>query len=103
MEGDRSAFKYFTGGPAGKKPIGMSTRRWEDNIRTDLKEIGMNTRNWVHSAQNRDYWRAESSQFPALIPISSRSILIFSSHLRLGLPKGLFPVTHIVLLDVMEQ
>ena len=26
------------------------------------------------------------------MPISSRSILILSSHLRLGLPKGLFPV-----------
>ena len=27
-----------------------------------------------------------------LIPVSSRSILILFSHLRLGLPKGLFPV-----------
>ena len=35
---------------------------------------------------------AESTQLPALIPISSRSILILSSHLKLGLPKGLFPV-----------
>ena len=35
---------------------------------------------------------AESTQLPALIPISSRSVLILSSHLRLGLPKGLFPV-----------
>ena len=26
-------------------------RRWEDNIRTDLKEIGFNTRNLVDSAQ----------------------------------------------------
>ena len=34
----------------------------------------------------------ESTQFPALIPISSRSILILSSYLRQGLPKGLFPV-----------
>ena len=29
---------------------------------------------------------------PALIPISSRSILILPSHLRRDLPKGLFPV-----------
>ena len=36
----------------------MPRRRWEDNIRMDLKEIGINTRNWVHSAKNRDYWRA---------------------------------------------
>ena len=28
----------------------------------------------------------------AFIPISSKSILILSSHLRLGLTKGLFPV-----------
>ena len=31
-------------------------------------------------------------QLPALTPISSRSILTLSSHLRLGLPKGLFPI-----------
>ena len=35
---------------------------------------------------------AESTQFPALIHISSRSILILSSHLRLGLAKVLLPV-----------
>ena len=33
-------------------------RRWEDNIRMDLKEIGINTRNCVGSTQDRDYWRA---------------------------------------------
>ena len=31
-------------------------RRWEDNIKMDLKEIGINTRNWVDLAQDRDYW-----------------------------------------------
>ena len=35
----------------------MPRRRWEDNIRMDLKERGINTRNWVDSAQARDYWR----------------------------------------------
>jgi hypothetical protein len=35
---------------------------------------------------------AESTQFLALISISLRSILILSSHLRLGLPKGIFSV-----------
>ena len=37
--------------------------------------------------------RAESTQFLVLIHISLRSILISSSHLRLGLIKGLFPVS----------
>ena len=37
------------------------------------------------------FW-TETTQLPALIPISSRSILILSSHLRWGLPNGLFPL-----------
>ena len=32
-------------------------RRWEDNIRMDLKEIRVERRNGVDSAQDRDYWR----------------------------------------------
>ena len=53
IEEGRSAFKILTGKPTGKRPC----RRWEDNIRMDLKEIGVNMRNWVHSTQDRDYWR----------------------------------------------
>ena len=37
MEEDRSAFKILTGKPAGKRPLGRLRRRWEDNIRMDLK------------------------------------------------------------------
>ena len=37
-------------------------------------------------------FRVESTQFLVLILISLRSILTLSSHLRLGLPKCLFPV-----------
>jgi hypothetical protein len=58
MEEDRSAFKILIGTPAGKRPLGRPSRRWEDNIRMDLNEMVINTRNWVALAQNRDYWRA---------------------------------------------
>ena len=58
MEDCRSAFKILIGTPAGKRPLGRPRRRWEDNIRKDLKYIGSDTRNWVDSAQDRDYWRA---------------------------------------------
>ena len=51
-------FEILTGKPTGKRPLGKPRRRWEDNIRMDLKEIGNNMRNLVHSAQDRDYWRA---------------------------------------------
>ena len=33
--------------------LGRRRRRYEDNIRMDLKENG----NWVDSAQDSDYWR----------------------------------------------
>ena len=55
MEEDRSAFKILTSTPTGKRPLGRPRRRWEDNIRMDLKELGINTRSWVDSAQDRDY------------------------------------------------
>ena len=58
MEEGRSAFKILTGTPTGKRPLGRPRRRWEDNIRMDLKEIGIHTRNWVDSAEDRDHWRA---------------------------------------------
>jgi hypothetical protein len=58
MEEGRNAFKILTGALIGKLPLGRPRRRWQDNIRMDLKEIIMNTRNWIDSAQDMDYWRA---------------------------------------------
>ena len=54
----RSAFKILTGTRTGKGSLGRPRRKWEDNIRIDLKEIGISTRNWVGSTQDRDNWRA---------------------------------------------
>ena len=34
----RSAFKILTGLPAGKRPLGRSRRRWDDNIEWILKK-----------------------------------------------------------------
>ena len=58
MEEGRSTFKILTGNHIGKRPLGRPRRRWEDNIRIDLEKIGINAGNWVHSAQDRNYWRA---------------------------------------------
>ena len=57
MKEGRSAFKILTGTLAGKGPLRRPRRKWEDNIRMDLKEIGINTWNLVDLAQDRDYWR----------------------------------------------
>ena len=53
MEEVRSAFKILTVKPTGKISLGRPRRRWEDNIRMDLKEMGINT-NLIHSSQERD-------------------------------------------------
>ena len=55
MEEDRSAL--LTGKHTGKRHLGTPRRRWEDNIRMDIKEMCFITRNWVGSAQDRNYWR----------------------------------------------
>jgi hypothetical protein len=52
---EENAFKILTGKHIGKIPLGKPRRRWEDNIRMDLKEIGISTKNWVVSAQDRNY------------------------------------------------
>jgi hypothetical protein len=41
-----------------KKPLGRPRRRWEDDIRSDLREIGWGGVDWMHLAQDRDKWRA---------------------------------------------
>jgi hypothetical protein len=44
--------------PEEKRPIGRSRRRWEDNVRMDLKEIGCEGVDWIHETQDKDQWRA---------------------------------------------
>ena len=58
MEEGRSAFKILTWNPTERRLLGRLGRRWENNIRMDLKEICVNRSNWVDSAQVKDYWRA---------------------------------------------
>ena len=45
MEEGRSAFKFLTGKPTGKRPLVRPRRRWEGIIRMDLEEIGINAGN----------------------------------------------------------
>ena len=36
----RVAYRAFMGRPEGKKPLGKSKHRWNDNIKTEFKIIG---------------------------------------------------------------
>jgi hypothetical protein len=40
------------GKPEGKRPLQRPRRRWEDNIKIDLREIGCDGMDWI------DQWRA---------------------------------------------
>jgi hypothetical protein len=57
MEEVSGSFKILTYILTGKRPLGMPSRKLEENIRIGLKEMGINTRNWVDSAQGVDYSR----------------------------------------------
>jgi hypothetical protein len=50
----RNAHRIFVGKPEGKRPLGRHRRRWEDNIRLDLREAGWGGMDWIDLAQDRD-------------------------------------------------
>jgi hypothetical protein len=37
---ERGGDRVLVGKPKGNKPLGRPKRRWEDNIKRDLKELG---------------------------------------------------------------
>ncbi|KAJ4427641.1 hypothetical protein ANN_25289 [Periplaneta americana] len=58
MGESRNAYRVLVGRPEGKRPLGRPRRRWEDNIKMDLREVGYDDRDWINLAQDRDRWRA---------------------------------------------
>jgi hypothetical protein len=54
----RSAYRILVGKPEGKRPLERPRRRWEDNIKMDLRERGGDGMDWIDLAQYRDQRRA---------------------------------------------
>jgi hypothetical protein len=50
--------RILVGKPEGKRPLGRPRRKWEDNIKMDLREIGWGGMDSLDLAQDRDLWRA---------------------------------------------
>ena len=48
------AYRVLVGKPEGKRPLGRPRRRWEDNIKMDLRGVGCDPRDWIARAENRD-------------------------------------------------
>ena len=58
MEEGRGVHKVLVGKLEGKRSLGRPRRRWEDNIKMDLRKLGGGCGNWMELAQDRDRWRA---------------------------------------------
>ena len=54
----KGVYRVFLGKPEGKRPLGRPRRRWEDNIKMDLREVEGRCGDWMELAQDRDRWRA---------------------------------------------
>jgi hypothetical protein len=52
----RGVYRVLVGRPEGNRPLERTRRRWEDNIKMDLREIGIDVANWIHLAQDRVWW-----------------------------------------------
>ena len=40
MEQSKNAYRVLEGKPEGKRPLERPSRRWEDNIKMDLRKVG---------------------------------------------------------------
>ena len=53
----RGVHRFLVVKPEGKRPLGRPRRRWEDNIKMELR-IVEGGGDWMELAQDRDRWRA---------------------------------------------
>jgi hypothetical protein len=54
----RNVYEVLVGKPEGKKPLGKSRHRWEDNIKMDIMEIGLGGCRLDSCGSGRDRWWA---------------------------------------------
>jgi hypothetical protein len=49
--------EMFVGKLEGKIPLERPRRKWEDNIKIELREVGWEDVDWIHLDPNRDQWQ----------------------------------------------
>jgi hypothetical protein len=52
----RGVYRILVGRPEGKRSLGRPRRRWEDNIKMDLREIVIDGANWIRLAHDMVQW-----------------------------------------------
>jgi hypothetical protein len=58
MGEEKNSYRILVGKPEGKRPLGRPRRRWEDNIKVDLRQIEWGGMDWIDLVPDRDQWRA---------------------------------------------
>jgi hypothetical protein len=53
----RGVYSVLVGRTEGNIPLGRPRRRWEDNIKMDLREIRIDGVKWIRLTQYRIQWR----------------------------------------------
>jgi hypothetical protein len=53
----RGVYRVLVWTPEGKRPLGRPRRKWEDNIKMDLRETVIDGANWIQLTQDRVQWR----------------------------------------------
>jgi hypothetical protein len=54
MAEKRNAYRILLGKPEGKRPLGIPRRRWEENIKIELRETGWGGMDWIELVRDRD-------------------------------------------------
>jgi hypothetical protein len=55
--------------PERKRPLGRNRHRWEDNIKTGLRETRWKGVDWIHLAQHKDWqWAFENMIMSLQVP-----------------------------------
>jgi hypothetical protein len=58
MRDRRGVYRVLVGKPEGKRPLGRTRHRGEDNSKTDLHGAECCCTDWIDPAQDRDIWQA---------------------------------------------
>jgi hypothetical protein len=53
-----NVYTVLVGKLEGKTPREEPRRKFEDNIKMDIRDVGWGGMDWIHLAQDRDQWRA---------------------------------------------
>jgi hypothetical protein len=76
--GRMNAYKISLGRPEGKRPPRRHGRRWEDNIKMDLRAIWWGGMDWINLAHDGDQLRALVNTVMKLWALSNVGIFLIS-------------------------